>query len=388
MSDEDKTKTSAATEPVKPDAVPSPDAPPEGGISTALPTDTNDPAAPQTTAGAPQAEPLSDGTVPTVLGKGSGVPSGVVAKGRSSIASVYQRADVVTTAITFGVAILAAAIVLGGYIFLTRSKTSGKPVAAPKVTTLSQEELSKLGTFFGGSGGGSSEVLTISSSTLFKGRVAIASDLKTTGGIETTGSTTLGDLTVNKIATLGPTTVRGALNVAGPLNLQSPAVLGAGTTIKGDVSATGNGSFGGSLSAGVINTSNLAVTGNLTIGGHLVVTGARPGVSAASDSGSGATAGLDGNDSAGTVTIETGNVSNATKTVGGALVTVTFKTPYGRVPRIIISPIGARSGGLRYYVEKTASGFTISATSSGTTVGATSNITSNTGYAFDYWVVQ
>lgn len=325
-----------------------------------------------------QAEPLSDGTVPTVLDPGAGGTKGVVAKGRASLTAVYQRADVVTTLVTFVVAIIAAGVILGGYLYLTRT-TKKVVIAPPTITTLDQKDLEKLGTFFGGTGGGSAQVLTISSSALFSNRVAINNDLKVTGNISATGTTNLGDLIVDKTSTLGVTNVRAALSVAGPLTLQSPALLNGGATAKGDLSASGNGTFGGSLSAGVINTSTLAVTGNLNLSGHLIITGLRPGISLGGEAGNGASTNIDGNDSAGTVSLNTGSVSlNATK-YGGLLINVTFHTAYGRVPRVLLTPVGQFAGALPYYVQRTATGFTI---------GAASGIQSNTGYTFDYWVVQ
>jgi hypothetical protein len=325
-----------------------------------------------------QAEPLSDGTVPTVLDPGAGVPKGAMAKGRASLTAVYQRADIITTLVTFIVAIIAAGVVLGGYLYLTKSNKNAV-VAAPKVTTLSQQDLQKLGTFFGSTGGGSAQILTISSSTMFSNRVAINNDLKVIGGISASGSTDLGDLIVDQTSTLGVTNVRAALNVSGPLTLQSPALLNGGASAKGDLSATGNGSFGGSLSAGVINTSTLAVTGNLSLSGHLIINGSRPGVSLGSEAGSGASANIDGNDSSGTVSLNTGTVSFNATNAGGLLINVIFHAAYGRVPRVLITPVGQSSGALPYYTQRTADGFTI---------GAASGIHSNTGYAFDYWVIQ
>ena len=363
MSDEDTPKTDPAT---APEPAPAP--------TDAASADASTPLADSKL----QAEPLSDGTVPTIIDTGGSGPKRVVAKGRASLTSVYQRADVITTLVTFTVAIIAAALVLGGYLYLTRT-TKKTTVTAPQVTTLDQKDLEKLGTFFGASGGGPAQVLTITPSTLFSNRVAINNDLKITGGITVAGTTNFGDLVVDKTSTLGVTNVRAALNVAGPLSLQSPALLNGGASAKGNLSASGNGTFGGSLSAGVINTSTLAVTGNLNLSGHLIITGSKPGVSLGSEAGSGASANIDGNDSAGTVSFNTGTVTFATTNGGGLLVNVIFHSAYGRVPRVLITPIGQSTGALPFYVQRTATGFTI---------GASSGIRSNTGYAFDYWVVQ
>jgi len=139
MSDEDTTKTD-----------PTPVAEPDNLVTPAA----GDEAEAQPLAGGKlQADPLSDGTVPTVLDPGAGISAGVVAKGRASLTSVYQRADIITTLVTFVVAIIAAGLVLGGYLYLTQTNKK-TVVTAPKVTTLDQKDLEKLGTFFGGAGGG------------------------------------------------------------------------------------------------------------------------------------------------------------------------------------------------------------------------------------------
>ena len=308
-----------------------------------------------------QAEPLSDGTVPTVLTPGQTHHS--VAKGKASLNTIYRKADIMTTLFTFGGAVLAGAIIIGGYIYFTKSKAQ-TPTAAPKVTNLSQSDLSKLQTFFQGNSAGSpSEVLTISSSSLFKNRVAVGSDLKVTGGVSVDGTTSLGDLTVDKTSTLGVVNTRGQLTVNGPLTVQSPALFSAGATYKGNVSATGNGSFGGSLSAASLSVGTLSVT-QLNINGHFNLGGVAP-------SASNGQIGADSNDSAGSVTGITGSAP-------GDLVTVTFHSAYPVVPTIIITPVGANSAkAMPYLTNLTASGFTIGA--AGTATGP---------FSFNYWVIQ
>jgi len=165
------------------------------------------------------ADPLADGTVPTVLATGTSHKS--VSKGKASIANIYRKADILTTILTFVGALVAAGIIFGIYAYITRSKNTATP--APKVTSLDKNELAKLSTFFdGNSAGSSSQVLTISSSSFFKNRVAISSDLKVIGGVQVSGTTALGDLTVDKTTTLGVTNIRGQLVVAGPVNFQEP----------------------------------------------------------------------------------------------------------------------------------------------------------------------
>jgi hypothetical protein len=383
---EEKDQAKTAPTEQTPAPAPAPEAPaatPEGAVSPA-PTDVTEPAkagedgaAPAAPAAGVEAEPLSDGTVPTVLTTGQ-AHVGKVKDGHASITSIYRRADIVTTLITLAGGIVASAVIIGAYVYFTKADT--KTPTAPKVTTLDKAELEKLGAFFtGNSAGRSSEILNINSSSLFKGRVAVDSDFKVTGGVEVTGPTALGALTVDKVATLGITNIRGQLSVDGPTTLRGAAILAAGGSVNGNLTVTGNGSFGGSLSAGVVNATNLTVSGTLNIAGHLSITGPNPSVAASEGAGSGAGAQIEGNDSAGTVTITTGTIPGSVNNNGSQLVIVSFKAAYGRVPKVIISPIGPNAGGLNYYVQKTATNFTI---------GTATNARSNTTYAFDYWVIQ
>lgn len=309
----------------------------------------------------PPADALSDGTVPTVLTPGSSHVS--VPKGKASLTGVYRKADVMTTLITFAGALVAAGIIFGVYLYLNRN--TGKPVASPgKISTLSSSDLSKLGSFFNGnSAGNSSQILTINSSTLFKNPTAVDSDLKVTGGVSVTGTTSLGNLNVDQTSTLGVVNTRGQLTVSGPLTVQSDSLFNGGASFKGNLTATGNASFGGSLSAGTITVGTLSVS-QLNINGHFNFGGSQP-------SASGGTIGADSNDSA-------GSVSNVTGSAPGNLVTITFHSPYPLVPTVIITPVGANSAkALPYVLNPSATGFTIGAADSSTGP-----------FNFNYWVIQ
>lgn len=366
----------ASTSATSPSPVEVAGTPPEAGAATPAPEAAQpSPAATATTGATPDS--LTDGTVPTVL-KAGGAKDKELKGGGGSLTSVYRRADVATTLLTFIGAVVAAGLILGGYWYFTHSKP--KVVAPTKATDLSKEQLDKLGSFFGGnSAGSSSEVLTVSSASLFTGRVAVNNDLKVIGGLSVGGTTALTTLTVDSTSTLAATNIRGALTVVGPTNLQSPAVLAAGASINGNLTVSGNGSFGGSLSAGLINTQTITVSGTLNLAGHLAITGVNPSASAEAGAGSGAAANVDGNDSAGTVTVNTTTTSNTVPGTGVQLVKVTFHTPYTKTPRVIITPVTLSAGAIGYFVSKTNSYFII----------ATSTApTSSTGYSFDFWVVQ
>ncbi len=375
-------------EPVKPpstEAVPEP-APAASTSPSPVEVAGTEPAATGSTAPAPVAadsttlatDALVDGTVPTVLHAGDGTKAKAGRNGRASITSVYRRADVATTLLTFIGAIVAAGLILGGYWFFTHAKP--KTTVPTTTTNLSKDQLDKLGSFFGGNSAGSkSEVLTVTSAALFTGRVAVNNDLKVTGGLSVGGTTALTTLTVDGTSTLAATNIRGALTVVGPTNLQSPAVLAAGASINGNLTVSGNGSFGGSLSAGIINSQTISVTGTLNLAGHLAITGVNPSASAEAGAGSGATATVDGNDAAGTVTVNTTNTASLVPGTGIQLVKVTFHTPYAKTPRVIITPVTVSAGGLGYYILKTSTYFIIA---------TSTQVSQGTGYSFDYWVVQ
>ena len=305
-------------------------------------------------ANGPQPDPLSDGTVPTVLSAGDAHRS--VSKGKASLTTIYRRADIMTTLLTLGGALVAAAIILGIYAFVTLGQNKNKaktPVLSNKVTNLSASDLQKLNAFFGGNSAGSSaEVLTVNSSSLFDGRVAVNSDLEVTGGETIKGTATDSNLTVNSTATLGVTSVRGQLTVSGPTTLQGAAVLTNGLTVTGNVTASGNGSFGGSLAAGTINALTLNVGSAFNLSSHLNTNGASPQASGAT---------IAGDDSAGSIS------------AAASSVTVSFHTGYTKQPIVMLTPTSACTGG--YYVTSTGgSGFIIT--------------NPNNCRSFNYWVVQ
>jgi hypothetical protein len=322
------------------------------------------------------ADPLSDGTTPTVLAAGDGHRS--VKKSRASLTAVYRRADILTTLYTFVGIVIALSVVGGAYFFFTRTKTATS--TPTKVTQLSQSDLDKLGAFFGGNSAGSaSQVLTISSSSLFNNRVAIASDLKVVGAAQISGATSLTDLSVEKTSTLGITNVRGSLSVTGPLNVQSPTILGNGASINGNLSVTGNGSFGGSLSGNALSVATLTVSGNLNLAGHLSIAGSTPQAAPGSEAGAGGSVTVEGNDASGAVNVNTGNIPGHVGNQGGLLAVITFHTAYPRAPHVVISATGQNGASVLPYVLKTATGFTI---------GTVNDTGSNKTYTFDYWVAQ
>lgn len=324
----------------------------------------------------PDTTPLADGTAPTVLKAGE-TPKAAAKPSSSRLNNVYRRADILTSLLTAIGALAVAGVALGAYVFFTRPAANTNNL--PKPTKLEQVEIDKLKAFFeGNSAGTPAEVLNITSPSFFKNRAAFASDIRVVGATQVTGPTALADLTVDKTSTLSVTNIRGQLSVSGPTTLQGQTTIANSLTVNGNVTSSGNGSFSGSLSAGVLNVRDISVAGALNINGHLNIGGQTPSVSPAAAAGAGASASIEGNDTAGTVTIQTGSVSpNAD--LGGSLVTITFRAPYARVPTVVITPNSRSGARLQPYIIKTATNFTIS---------GSFDAKSNTSYSFDYWVAQ
>lgn len=322
-----------------------------------------DPANP--TPALPPADPLADGTTPTVLTPGTQAKPVTPKFGKATLGSIYRKADIATTLLTFGGAVVTAGLIVGGYLYFT---TSRNPLSLPKPAKLEQADLDKITAFFQGNNAGTpAEVLTITSPTFFKERAAFASDLKVIGGVQVTGPTALTDLIVDKTATFNAVNLKGALAVSGA------------ATIGGSLTTGGNGSFGGTLSSTTISTRDLTVSGTLNLSGHLAISGQSPTVAPGSQSGSGATASVEGNDSGGTIQLNTGSLNPNTMPNGGLLAELTFRAAYPKVPHVVITAVGANTGALSLYVIKTATGFT---------VGSTKAPQANTSYAFDYWISQ
>jgi hypothetical protein len=217
------------------------------------------------------------------------------------------------------------------------------------------------------------ETLTVGADSIFKGKVAV-NDIDVSGKINSGSPLVVSRLEVAEGITLSTADVRSNLNVGGTSTLQGNVTVANLLTVNGNSNVTGNGSFGGNLTAGNLTVRGATVAGTLTLGGHVISGGATPSVSGGSAVGSAGTVSISGNDRAGTIQINTG-----TGPAPGTLATVTFRSPYGSSPRIVISPVGSGTGALQYYLSKFNGGFTIS-TLSAPPPGA--------GFSFDYIVEQ
>ena len=107
-----------------------------------------------------------------------------------------------------------------------------------------------------------------------------------------------------------------------------------------------------------INTDGAAPTYNLEAG--------------AGDSSSSAS--IDGNDSSGSLNITAGN-----NTTAGKVISVTFNKPFAKAPRVILSAGNDQAANAKYYVQSTATGFTIN---------VIDPLASGANLQFNYFVIQ
>lgn len=192
--------------------------------------------------------------------------------------------------------------------------------------------------------------LTITPDTLFKNSVSVQ------------GSTEL----IKELTVGGKATIQSDANILGNLNVGKSLSVGSNLTVNGLITAA-------SLNVGSLTLSSINLSSNLVFGGHLVPSGNAPAVRASAASGAG-TVKIDGNDTAGTITITTGGGS----LIAGELAVITFKTAFTGTPKVQLTPLNAAASGLNYYATHTSTFFTVN----------TSNAPASGVYIFDYLVTQ
>jgi hypothetical protein len=159
------------------------------------------------------------------------------------------------------------------------------------------------------------------------------------------------------------------LIVGGTTTLQRSLTVQELVTINGGLTVSGATSLN-TLNAGTIAVRNISISGPLTIG-HLVTQGAAPTI-AANAVGGGGTVSISGNDTAGTVNINTGSGP------GNVLATITFRAAFTGTTHVQLTPLTSGAASAGAYVTRSATGFQIHANTppAGQTLG------------FDYLVAQ
>lgn len=141
---------------------------------------------------------------------------------------------------------------------------------------------------------------------------------------------------------------------------------------------SGNASVAGTLTVASIEVNSLKITGHiLTAGDAPAVAVLAPAITPATNPVTApATVLIDGNDTAGTITITV----NSAAINPGDIIEVTFKNQFGRTPRVIITGQNSISGGVNIFpAEKTATGYKLHAGQA---------LSANSTFVFDYFVIE
>ncbi len=179
--------------------------------------------------------------------------------------------------------------------------------------------------------GNSNQILTVQSSSIFNGQVLIRGQLQVAGNLQ------IAQLNVsNSLALAGNGTVQGTL------------------TVQNNLSVKGTGTFSGNVTTPQLTTNSLQLNSDLSITHHIVTTGSIPTSTTASEVGSGGTSSINGTDTSGTITINTGNSPTA-----GCYINVSFSSRYSSTPHVLLTPVGATSSTINYYVNRSSSGFSV-----------------------------
>ena len=182
------------------------------------------------------------------------------------------------------------------------------------------------------------------------------------------------DVTVQGASTVQKDlSVNGALHVQGNGRFDSNLAAAKNVTVGGGLTVSGLITAGG-LSVGTLTISTINLSGNVSFGGHLIPSGTAPSAKASVAS-VGGTVRVDGNDTAGTVVIDTGHGS----AIAGEIAILTFRTPFSTSPKVQLTPLNDASSKVNYFVTRSATFFT---------VDASSVLSPDTEYAFDYLVTQ
>jgi hypothetical protein len=236
------------------------------------------------------------------------------------------------------------------------SKNTQKSTETQDLTAEQLAELAGSSTIVGDPG----QILNIQSSTIFENQILARSDLSVAGTLKIGGPLSLPSLDAGT-GTFDELTVDNNLAIAGSLTIQGSITVSGATSFK-------------DLSVGNLSATTLQIAGDLSFGRHLTSGGSTPGKSNGSALGGGGTASVSGNDTAGSIAINTGGSPPA-----GCFITVNFVNKYNDTPAVIISPVGSASGSLDYYVNRSSTNFSV----------CTANApAAGTNYNFDYLVIN
>jgi cytoskeletal protein CcmA (bactofilin family) len=299
--------------------------------------------------------PSSNGTVTPTPGSGPNKP-------HRSLREQISRLNIY---LLIFILLLIAVGIFGAVLYFRdrQANNASQTISSKSLSTADLDRLANSGI----SVGDPKQILTVQSNAVFAGKMLVRSDLEVAGHLVVGNSLTLGGLNVAGLSSFDDVQISKSLSIGG------------NTAVQGKVTATslaisGGASFGGGISAGQVTTNGLTLSGNLVLTHHIIIGGSSPSRSNGNGLGGGGTSSVSGSDSAGSITINTGNSPSV-----GCFITVNFSQHYDSTPRVIVTPVGSGAGQVGYYVTKNSSSFSVCGTSAAP---------SGASFGFDYFVVQ
>ena len=261
-------------------------------------------------------------------------------------------------------------VVVAGAIAVVNYLNSQKAPVEPTIASqeLTEEALKDLANT-DASVGGAAQTLTIQGNAIIAGQTLMRGNLNVAGNIQSGGSIQGPTLTISGTSNLGDAQIN-TLQVASNAAVQ-------GTTTLRDLNVSGASSFSGAVTASQITVTRLILSGNATlqVPNHISFTGASPSRTANGGVlGTGGSSSINGSDTTGTVSINTGN-----NPAPGCFVRINFQQNFTNQAHVIISPVGVAAGSVDYYVDRNNSGFSIC---------SANTAPANQAFAFDYFVTN
>lgn len=306
------------------------------------------------------AVPGSDG------GSGSGsTPGGEPPKKSKGLKHAFHKINIYLLLFIF-------ILVIAGVVAAVSYLNSKKPPPTPNIASknLTAQELQQLGSS-DATIGDSGQTLTVQGNAIFSGQALVRGDLDVAGAISLGGDLQAQNFTASGKVNLSDTQAKS-------LQVANDATFKGSVTIQQNLNVAGASSFNGPITVGQITVSNLVISGNgeLSVPNHIAFSGPSPARSSINQGilgGGGASVG--GSDTSGTINVNTGGNPSG----NGCFISMTFSRPFAGTPRVLVTPIGQGAGMFEYYVNRSATGFSLC---------SDNTLPKNQSFAFDYFIAD
>lgn len=261
-------------------------------------------------------------------------------------------------------------IIVAGAVAAVTYLNSQKPPVTPDVAdqSLTEEALRQLANT-DASVGNTSQTLTIKGNAVIDGQTLMRGNLNVAGNFQSGGTIQGPTLTISGTTNLADTQINN-------LQVATNVAIQGNTTTQG-LSVASSSTFSGPMTASQITVTRLILSGNaeLQVPNHISFTGASPRFATNGGVlGNGGSASINGSDTSGSITINSGNNPTA-----GCFGRITFNQVFSNAPKVTLGAIGNAAGRTQYYVERDRTGFSI----------CTANpAPNNQSFGFDYFVAN